>query len=104
MYESKEFTFDPLDVGIQRCKVEDLRGGGPLENAEEFRKVLLGGEEMNAKRDSTCLNAGVGCYVYGLTDSIEDGVALAKTTLQSGKATEVLKTWIEVSQAIAAAD
>lgn len=103
VYETKEFTFDPLDVGIERCKVEDLRGGGPVENAEEFRKVLLGGEEMNAKRDSICLNAGVGCYVYGLTDTIEEGVALAKKTLQSGKATEVLKTWIESSQEIAAA-
>eukprot|EP00562_Extubocellulus_spinifer_P006048 CAMPEP_0178517966 /NCGR_PEP_ID=MMETSP0696-20121128/25988_1 /TAXON_ID=265572 /ORGANISM="Extubocellulus spinifer, Strain CCMP396" /LENGTH=363 /DNA_ID=CAMNT_0020148463 /DNA_START=220 /DNA_END=1311 /DNA_ORIENTATION=+ len=103
VYETKEFRFDPLDVGIQRCKVEDLRGGGPAENAEEFRKVLLGGEEMNAKRDSICLNAGVGCYVYGLTDTIEEGVALAKKTLQSGKATEVLKAWIESSQAIAAA-
>ena len=103
VYETKEFTFDPLDVGIERCKVEDLRGGGPEENAQEFRKVLLGGEEMNAKRDSICLNAGVGCYVYGLTDTIEEGVALAKKTLQSGKATEVLKTWIESSQEIAAA-
>lgn len=103
VYETKEFAFDPLDVGIERCKVEDLRGGGPEENAEEFRKVLLGGEEMNAKRDSICLNAGVGCYVYGLTDSIEEGVALAKKTLQSGKATDVLKNWIESSQEIAAA-
>lgn len=102
-YETKEFTFDPLTVGIERCKVEDLRGGGPEENAQEFRKVLLGGEEMNAKRDSICLNAGVGCYVYGLTDTIEEGVALAKKTLQSGKATEVLENWIKSSQEIAAA-
>lgn len=102
VYETKEFSFDPLDIGIQRCKVEDLRGGGPEENAEEFRKVLLGGEEMNAKRDSICLNAGVGCYVYGLAGTIEEGVDMARKTLQSGKATEVLKTWIEASQAVAA--
>ena len=103
VYETKEFTFDPLSVGIERCKVEDLRGGGPEENADEFRKVLLGGDEMNAKRDAVCLNAGVGCYVYGMSDTIEEGVALAKKTLQSGKATEVLQTWIEVSQEIAKA-
>ena len=103
VYETKEYTFDPLSVGIERCKVEDLRGGGPEENADEFRKVLLGGDEMNAKRDAVCLNAGVGCYVYGMSDTIEEGVALAKKTLQSGKATEVLQTWIEVSQEIAKA-
>ena len=64
--------------------------------------MLLGGEEMNAKRDSICLNAGVGCYVYGIAGTIEEGVDMARKTLQSGKATEVLKTWIEASQAVAA--
>mmetsp|Transcript_1851 Transcript_1851/g.2806 ORF Transcript_1851/g.2806 Transcript_1851/m.2806 type:complete len:406 (-) Transcript_1851:395-1612(-) len=103
VYEENKFTFDPLDVGIPRCVVEDLKGGGPEQNAEEFRKVLLGGEHTNAKRDSICLNAGVGCYVYGLTDSIADGVALARTTLESGKAEDVLKTWIKASTAIAGA-
>ena len=103
VYETKEYTFDPLSVGIERCKVEDLRGGGPEQNADEFRKVLLGGDEMNAKRDAVCLNAGVGCYVYGMSDTIEEGVALANKTLQSGKATEVLQTWIETSQEIAKA-
>ena len=103
VYETKEYTFDPLSVGIGRCKVEDLRGGGPEQNADEFRRVLLGGDEMNAKRDAVCLNAGVGCYVYGMSDTIEEGVALAKKTLQSGKATEVLQTWIETSQEIAKA-
>jgi len=103
VYDTKEYTFDPLSVGIERCKVEDLRGGGPEQNADEFRRVLLGGDEMNAKRDAVCLNAGVGCYVYGMSDTIEEGVALAKKTLQSGKATEVLQTWIETSQEIAKA-
>eukprot|EP00586_Coscinodiscus_wailesii_P020414 CAMPEP_0172502752 /NCGR_PEP_ID=MMETSP1066-20121228/162576_1 /TAXON_ID=671091 /ORGANISM="Coscinodiscus wailesii, Strain CCMP2513" /LENGTH=359 /DNA_ID=CAMNT_0013278123 /DNA_START=148 /DNA_END=1227 /DNA_ORIENTATION=+ len=102
-YTQSKFKFDPLSVGIPRCKVEDLRGGGPEENAEEFRKVLLGGSHTNAKRDSIVLNAGVGCYVYGMVDSIEDGVQLARETLESGKATELLTKWIEVSQTIKSA-
>ena len=81
----------------------DLKGGGPEENAEKFRAVLQGGEESDAKRDSIVLNAGVGCYVYGLTPSIEEGCDLARKTLNSGKAAELLNKWIEVSQSIAAA-
>jgi len=101
VYEEKVIKFDPLDVDIPRCKVEDLKGGGPVENAEEFRKVLLGGDHTNAKRDSIVLNAGVGCYVYGLVDSIPEGCSLARETLNSGKADDKLKEWIECSQAVA---
>ena len=101
VYEEKTYSFDPLTVGIPRCKVEDLRGGGPVENAEEFRKVLLGGDHTNAKRNSIILNAGVGCYVYGLVETIAEGCSLAKETLNSGKATDKLKEWIECSQAVA---
>lgn len=103
VYEENKFSFDPLKIDIPRCKVEDLRGGGPVENAEEFRKVLLGGDHTNAKRDSIVLNAGVGIYVYGLAESIPEGCALARKTLNSGKATEKLKEWIESSQSIASA-
>jgi anthranilate phosphoribosyltransferase len=101
VYETRTFQFDPLSIGIPRCTLEDLRGGGPAENAAEFRKVLLGGTEHNAKRHAVILNAGLGCFVYGLTDSIETGCALARTTLESGKAHEVLQEWIAVSQEIA---
>lgn len=101
VYEEKTYSFDPLTVDIPRCKVEDLRGGGPVENAEEFRKVLLGGDHTNAKRNSIILNAGVGCYVYGLVETIAEGCSLAKETLNSGKATDKLKEWIECSQAVA---
>jgi anthranilate phosphoribosyltransferase len=104
VYEEKKYNFDPLEIGIQRCKVEDLKGGGPQQNAEEFRKVLLGGDTSNAKRDSIVLNAGVGCYVYGLTSSIEEGCKLSRDTLNSGKATEKLHEWIQCSQDVANED
>lgn len=100
-YTERQFEFDPLSVDIPRCDVLDLKGGGPKENAEEFKKVLLGGDHTNAKRDAIVLNAGVGCYVYGKASSIEEGCQLARTTLNSGKATEVLQKWIATSQAIA---
>jgi anthranilate phosphoribosyltransferase len=100
VYEEKTFDFDPLDIGIKRCTVQDLKGGGPEENAEKFRKVLEGGTHTDAKRDSIVLNAGVGCYVYGLTPTIEEGCELARETLNSGKAAELLQKWIEVSQQV----
>ena len=101
-YEQKKYTLDPLtELNIPRCTLEDLRGGGPEENANEFRSVLKGGDHTNAKRDAVVLNAGVGIYIYGgLANSISEGVDIARRTLNEGKAEILLKKWIEVSQAI----
>ena len=37
-------------------------------------------------------------YVYGLANSVEEGVALARKVLYSGKALQTLDTWIGVTQ------
>lgn len=103
-YETKHYTLDPLDLGVARCSLADLRGGEPEENARAFREVLTGGPHNDGKRDAVVLNAGMGCYVYGLTDSIEAGVRLARTTLESGKALQTLEKWIASSQANAELD
>jgi anthranilate phosphoribosyltransferase len=102
IYEERQFEFDPLSVGIPRCELIDLKGGGPEENAEKFRQVLLGGSHSCAKRDSIILNAGFGCYVYGLAESIEEGCKVARSTLESGRATEFLHEWIKISNKIVA--
>jgi anthranilate phosphoribosyltransferase len=99
-YIETRFEFDPESVGIERCTVEDLKGGGSKENADLFRQVLEGGTHNSAKRDAVVLNAGVGCYVYGLADSIAEGCKLARETLETGAAVEKLEKWVATSQAI----
>ena len=101
IYQETKYTFDPLtEVQIPRCDILDLKGGGPDENAQEFKKVLQGGDHTNAKRDAVVLNAGVGCYVYGLVNSIQEGCTLARSVLNSGKAAEKLEQWIQCSNSI----
>lgn len=101
-YTTRKYQFDPLTINIPRCKVEDLRGGDPAQNAKEFEMVLQGGDYVNnAKKDAVVLNAGVGCYVYGLTETIEEGCALARKTMIEGKGEETLIKWRDVSMKIA---
>lgn len=100
IYEKTHYNFDPLSVNIPRCQLSDLRGGDPMENAQQFVDVLAGGDYTNAKRDAIILNAGFGIYVYGLTNTITKGIELARETLYSGKASHKLNDWIESTQMI----
>jgi anthranilate phosphoribosyltransferase len=86
----------PEDFGFETCKKEDLVGGDPSVNAEITRRILSG-EETGPKRNATLLNAGAALYIGGKADSMKDGIELAKEIIASGKATETLEKFIEVS-------
>jgi anthranilate phosphoribosyltransferase len=105
VYDVQEYELDPLtDLGVPRCTLDDLKGGGPAENAQKFKDVLQGGTHTNAMRDAIVLNAGMGIYVYDdMVTSIAEGCALARQTLEEGKAAALLEEWITTSQRIAAA-
>lgn len=100
-YKTSKFLLEPKRFGIKRCKVEELKGGDPEQNVQELKDVLSGLKSVsnNAKRDSVVLNAGMGNYVYGRSNSVKAGVELARRTLESGLAKQKLEEWIDASNA-----
>ena len=90
-FTSYEIT--PEQFGYERCEKGALTGGTPAENAE-ITKAILKGEEKGPKRQAVCLNAGAALYIAGKAASIEEGVKLAESLIDSGAALKKLEAFI----------
>ena len=91
-FTSYEIT--PEQFGYERCEKGALTGGTPAENAE-ITKAILKGEEKGPKRQAVCLNAGSALYIAGKAASIEEGVKLAESLIDSGAALKKLEEFVE---------
>ena len=91
-------TIRPEDAGLERRPVQVLRGGGPEENAERL-KALLMGYGLAAETEVVALNTGALLLTAGLAADLREGVGMALQALTSGEAYGRLKLFIEASNA-----
>lgn len=76
-------TIDPLQLGLERCTLQDLKGQDALYNAEELKKTFSG--KRTPLTDTLILNAGVALFLYGKCPTIQEGVCIARKRLSQGK-------------------
>jgi anthranilate phosphoribosyltransferase len=95
----RERTIDPEELGLEPCRVEDLAGGTPAENAELIRRVFAG--EESGRRSAILLNAAGAIAAGGHADDLREGMELARTAIDSGAATARLDELIAFSRAAA---
>ena len=87
---------DPLDLGIERCDPDELRGGSAVENVRKIREVFEGGN--GGRRSAIVLNAAGAIAAGGHADDLKEGVAIAREALDSGAAAARLDQLIAFSQ------
>lgn len=99
--EVRTYTMLPSDVGLDTARAEDLAAGdGSVEdNVRAFMSVLEGNK--GAKRDIVLLNASAALVVTGIANSLEDGIALAAKSIDSGAALNALERFKTVTQELA---
>ncbi|HJR90958.1 MAG TPA: anthranilate phosphoribosyltransferase [Acidimicrobiia bacterium] len=90
--------FTPEDFGVPRSRAEDLLGGDVDRNVEIVRAVLAG--EHGPHRDAAVINAAVGIVAAGVAEGFGEGVAAARSAIDSGAAAAVLERVVERSQAL----
>lgn len=93
----KEYTVEPEQYGLQRCRLEELHGGNPEQSALIVKAILDGNK--GATRDVVLLNGGAALYVSGRAATIQDGIQLAAESIDSGKARQKLAQLVEMTSA-----
>lgn len=89
----QSYEISPEQFGYKRCKREDLTGGTPKENAA-ITRLILDGSLTGPKRSAVCMNAGAALYITGKTPSIESGIQMAESLIDSGAALKKLEEFI----------
>ncbi len=90
----RRYNIHPEELGLRRRRLEEIVGGAPKENAKLIREVLVG-RDSSAKKDALVINSAAALYLTGRTETLVEGVALARETIESGRAYSKLQEYVE---------
>lgn len=88
--ELTSYDITPEQFGFSCCRLEDLMGGTPGENAQITRDIL-NGKERGPRRDVVILNAALALYLGIDNCSVSECVKMAEDLIDSGKAAAKLE-------------
>lgn len=92
-----ERLLSPQELGVDRCTIDELKGGDASTNAAIILDIVDG--QPSASASTAALNAAAALYIAGRCDTIADGLALATQAIKSGQAADLLNRAALASQA-----
>ncbi|HEV3213409.1 MAG TPA: anthranilate phosphoribosyltransferase [Acidimicrobiales bacterium] len=90
-----EQWLDPANHGVPVAPLEAIQGGDAQRNAAAVHEVL--GGATGPLRDVVVLNAAVALVAAEQSDAVDEGLALAAESVDSGAAARVLARVVELS-------
>ena len=93
----KEKVYTPEMIGFKRCQESDLAGGDTPEAAAKIFDAVLSNTATDAQRDCVLANSAFAIQVICPEKKIDECIAEARESLQSGKALAALKKFVEIN-------
>jgi anthranilate phosphoribosyltransferase len=90
-----ETTVSPADAGLVTTTLVNLQGGDSVYNAGRLQALLAG--QQDAYRDIVLFGAAAALIIAGRVQDLREGVAIAATAIDSGKARQTLDSLIRIS-------
>ena len=92
-----EKVLTPVDLGLKYIEQSDIYGGETPEDAMKIFDAVLEGTSTEAQKNVVIANAACGISIMDRNISMADSVAMARESLDSGKALQVFKKFVEVN-------
>ena len=89
------FEVKPEDFGLARASRAAIAGSDPAENAARMQALLRG--EKGPIRDIVLLNAGAALVVAGQARNHREGIEIAATSIDGGKAAAALAAMVTIT-------
>jgi len=90
----KTYYIQPEDFGFKRAALEQIKGGDAVKNAQIIIDILSA-KEKGAKRDIILLNAAAAFTAADAVKDFQEGIEMAKKSLDSSRALKKLEDLIK---------
>jgi anthranilate phosphoribosyltransferase len=88
----------PKDFGIEKARIEDIKGNSPEESARITFEILYGSiGALDPRREIVQVNGAAAIIIAGKADDFEGALEVAKESIDSGNAYHKLKELIRFS-------
>ena len=88
----KTFLFNPKKYGIKICKIKNVKGGTPEENAKIFKNIING--KIDSYRDMVIINSAAALVVANKVKNISQGIEMSTNAIDTGLVKQTLNNFV----------
>lgn len=92
-----EKVFTPKDMGLSYVSPADIYGGDTAEEAMHIFDSVLEGTSTEAQKNVILANAACGINVLDRNVSMDESIAIARESLESGRALNAFRKFVEIN-------